>query len=400
MTRILRFIHIPQESILLLGARGTGKSTWLRDQLPDSIHLDMESPSLYRKLMSHPERLPRLIADAPGARSVVIDEIQHSPRLLPLLQRILKEHHTRRFILTTSCTRLFRRAGGASLGNMLAQRTLHPLLAGELRDFDLDHALRFGTLPGAVTASDPARALDAYRQHCVGEVTALGLTRHLGRFSRFLKAMSASHTLRLNIARMARACGTERKVVTAYIGILEDMLLAFRMPVYQGQPQADNTEAGGEPKRATVSRDKLFLFDTGFFRTLASRPEAASSADAELQALAGLVVQQVRAWAAYSPGNAQLYYWRTRAGTEIDTVVHGSTGTVALKVANSHRVGIRDLRALRAFRRDYPHAETAILYRGDECTMDDGTRCLPVADFLRALRPGEQLPLRPRPSVQ
>ena len=394
MELIRRFFNMPRESTLLMGARGSGKSTWVRDQLPDAIYLDMESPALRRNLLAHPDRLRELLADASGSRSVVIDEIQHASRLLPFLQRILKEQPFRRFILTTSSTRMWRRGDDGSLGGRLARHTLHPLLAGELRGFDLDHALRFGTLPGSVTARDPAGTLGAYGRGCVEEVIALGLTRHFGRFSRFLRAISASHTFRLNIARVARDCAAERKVVSSYVGILEDLLLAFRLPVFRGRPQSRDSEPAGRPKRATVARDKLFLFDTGLFRALLPRGGTADPAEVEQQALAGLVAQQIRAWAAYSPGDAKVGYWRTRAGTEIDIVVHGSVGTVGFKVTNSDGVGARELSALRAFRRDYPDAKAAILYRGRKHTEDDGTACLPVADFLRALRPGERPPVR------
>lgn len=394
MKRMRRFINIPQESILLLGARGTGKSTWLRSQLPDSIHLDMESPSLRHNLLAQPESLSELIAGAPESRSVVVEEIQYAPGLLPLLQRFLREPSSRRFILTASSTRMFHRNVDASLGNRLPRRTLHPLLAGEIRGFDLDHALRFGTLPGSVTATDPAGALRAYGQRCVAEVVDRGLTRHLGRFSRFLGAISASHARRLNIARVARNCAAKRKVVATYVNILEDLLLAFRLPVFNERSQFRDSGSDQGPKRATVARQKLFLFETGLFRSLLARGGTADPDTVERRALAGLVVQQIRAWAAYSCGDARLYYWRTRTGTEIDVVVHGSGGTVGLKVTNSDGVGPRDLRALRAFRGDYPDAATAVLYRGPERTLRDGVECLPVADFLRALRPEEPLPLR------
>ena len=399
MELIRRFFNLPQGNVLLLGARGTGKSTWVRNQLPDSIHLDMESPSLRRNLMARPERLNELLADVPGCRSVVVDEIQHAPRLFPFLDRILKEQSPRRFIFTTSCARMFG-SGDAWFNSNLARHTLHPLLAGEFRGFDLDHAMKFGTLPGSVTAGDPAGVLRTWGQRCLAEVISLGRTRHLGRFTRFLRAISASHAHRLNVARVARNCAAERKVVAAYIGILEDLLLAFRMPAFQGRMRYRDPESGGEPKRATVARDKLFLFDTGFFRALLPPGATADPAEVECQALAGLVAQQIRAWAAYSHGDPKLCYWRTRAGTEIDVVVDGSDGTVGFKVTNSDEVGAPELRALRAFRRDYPDAEAAILYRGRERTLEDGTRCLPVAEFLRALRPGERPPVRLQQAVE
>ena len=50
-----------------------------------------------------------------------------------------------------------------------------------------------------------------------------------------------------------------------------------------------------------------------------------------------------------------------------------------------------DLRALRAFREDYPEAQTAVLYRGRERLRIDGVWCLPAQDFLRRMLPDRGL---------
>ena len=73
---------------------------------------------------------------------------------------------------------------------------------------------------------------------------------------------------------MARECEVERKVVAGYVGILEDLLLAFRLPVFRKRA-----------KRATVTRDTLYLFDAGVFRSLRpkgplDRPEETGRAGA------------------------------------------------------------------------------------------------------------------------
>ena len=111
----------------------------------------------------------------------------------------------------------------------------------------------------------------------------------------------------------------------------------------------------------------------------------------EGQALEGLVAQHPRAWAAYSRQTADLYCWRTRAGSEVDFVVYGDSGLRAFEVKNTRNIYPTDLRALRAFRDDYPEAETAVLYRGADRLRIDETWCLPVGDFLRHVGPDRDL---------
>ena len=86
-----------------------------------------------------------------------------------------------------------------------------------------------------------------------------------------------------------------------------------------------------------------------------------------------------------------LHYWRTRAGAEVDFVVYGESGLQAFEVKNARKVHPSDLRALRAFRQDYPAAETAVLYRGSRRLRIDNVWCLPIDDFLRRTTPDRGL---------
>ena len=261
MEFISRFLHVPDQSCFLLGPRGTGKSTWLRDRLPDALYLDLLDPALHRSLSARPERLRDLLAGSPGKATVVIDEIQRVPELLTVVHAVLEGVSPPRFILTGSSARKLRRGGVDLLGGRAVHRTMHPFMAAELPEFDLDRALRIGLLPLVMNAADPPDVLGAYASlYLDEEVRAEGLTRNIGAFTRFLEAISYSHGAQLNVSAVARECEVERKVVAGYVGILEDLLLAFRLPVFRKRA-----------KRATVTHEKIYLFDAGVFRSLRPR---------------------------------------------------------------------------------------------------------------------------------
>ena len=381
MEFLSRFFQVPDRSCFVFGPRGTGKSTWLRKRIPDALFIDLLDPPVHRSLSARPERVRELLAGSPGRETVVIDEIQRVPELLTVVHAVMEEPSPPRFILTGSSARKLRRGGVDLLGGRAVQRTLHPFMAAELPAFDLGNALRVGLVPLVVVAPDPAEVLAGYASlYLDQEVRAEGLTRNIGGFTRFLEAISFSHGAQLNISAIARECEVERKVVAGYVGILEDLLLAFRLPVFRKRA-----------KRATVTHDKLYLFDAGVFRSLRPKGPFDRSEEIDGQALEGLVAQHLRAWIAYSRFDVDLFYWRTRAGAEVDFVVYGEKGLQAFEVKNAARVHSTDLRALRAFRDDYPEAETAVLYRGRERLRIDGVWCLPVADFLRRMRPDRGL---------
>ena len=104
------------------------------------------------------------------------------------------------------------------------------------------------------------------------------------------------------------------------------------------------------------------------------------------------MAQHLRAWLSYSGSSADLYYWRTRAGSEVDFVLYGQDEFWALEVKHSRRVRPLDLRHLKRFREDYPQALTRLAYGGDELLEVDGILCLPVGELLQRIVPGRPLP--------
>jgi len=381
MELIGRFFEVPEQSCFVFGPRGTGKSTWLRDRLPDSLYLDLLAPDLYRSLTARPERLRELLGGSPHVDTVVIDEVQRAPELLTVVHAVMEESAPPRFVLTGSSARKLRRGGIDLLAGRAIQRTLHPFMAAELPSFDLTHALNIGLLPLAMSAPDPQEVLSAYVNLYIDEeVRAEGLTRNVGNFSRFLEAVSFSHASQINLAAVARDCAVERKTVAGYVEILEDLLLAFRLPVFRKRA-----------KRKTVSHDKFYFFDAGVFRSI--RPKGPLDRREEIDggALEGLVAQHLRAWIAYSLGKHELYFWRTQAGSEVDFIVYGEHGFWAVEVKNSAQVDRKELRSLKSFTDDYPEAEALLLYRGNERLRVDDVWCLPAEEFMEELRPDKGL---------
>ena len=60
---------------------------------------------------------------------------------------------------------------------------------------------------------------------------------------------------------------------------------------------------------------------------------------------------------------------------------------MAIEVKRSRNRHSTDLRALRAFREDYPEASACLLYMGKERLAIDGIACIPCENFLRELHP-------------
>ncbi len=260
---------------------------------------------------------------------------------------------------------------------------MHPFMAAELGDrFDLEQHLESGMVPLVLMADVPDRTLRGYIDlYLQQEVKAEGLVRRLDDFSRFLEIASFSRAQVLNVAEIARECVATRNTVESYLGILEDLLISARLPVFRRRA-----------KRALVAHAKFHFFDCGVFRSL--RPTGLLDVREEVAgpALEGLVLQHLRAWVGYGAIDSRIYFWRTRSGSEVDFVLYGASGFHAIEVENSRTVRPRDLRGIRTFGQDYPEASLILLYRGEETLERDGVRCMPVDRFLSRLIPGREFP--------
>jgi predicted AAA+ superfamily ATPase len=378
MESLVRFFRGPEGSFFLFGPRGTGKSTWLRASRQGAIWLDLLDPEAQRLYQARPERLRELIAGHPEASDVVIDEVQKVPALLDVVHGLVESERKLRFVLTGSSARKLRRGDWNLLAGRLLEANLHPFMAAELgKAFNLQRALEIGLVPLVWGAADPVQTLRAYASlYLREEVQAEALVRDVGAFARFLEAISFSHGSLLNLAEVARECQVGRKTVEGYLDIVEDLLLSFRVPVFTKRA-----------RRHLVAHDKFFYFDAGVYRSLRPAGPLDRPEEIEGMALEGLIAQHLRAWVAYRGMGAQLYYWRTKSGSEVDFVVYGSEVFTAIEVKRSCNVHSTDLRALRAFREDYPEASACLLYMGKERLAIDGIPCIPCEDFLRELHP-------------
>ncbi|SRR6266496_2687754 len=382
MEIITRFFKPPALSYFLFGPRGTGKSLWTQLHYPEALRLDLLDPTVFRTYSTHPEQLRELVEGAQSKRPIVIDEVQKIPELLSVVHSLIESKQKRQFILTGSSARKLRRSGVDLMAGRAVLRTLHPYMAAELGPrFDFTRALQSGMVPLVLQASEPTDVLASYSAlYLREEVQMEALVRNIGAFSRFLEAVSFSHSAPINLSNVARDCQVERKTAEGYLDVLEDLLLAYRVPVFTRRA-----------RRELAAHPKLFFFDAGVFRSL--RPHGPLDRPQEIEgaALEGLVAQHLRAWIAYGGEKEKLFYWRTRSGVEVDLVVYGSSAFTAIEIKNSARIRPQDLRGLRSFQEDYPQSQCLFLYRGHERRKIDRIFCLPCAEFLQQLRPNQPL---------
>lgn len=373
MRHIKRLLKAPTQSFFLLGPRGTGKTTWIKDHYTNAVWIDLLLPNEVNFYGARPERLIDVAEGAGDIKTVVIDEIQKVPDLLSVVHHLIEQKKGYQFILTGSSARKLKRSGVDLLAGRALLKFMNPFVAAEMGSaFSLEKALEIGMIPLAWDNPSPKAVLTAYTAlYLKEEIQVEGLVRNIGNFARFLEIMSFSHGALLNLNNIAAECNVSRSTVSNYLQILEDMLLGYTLNVFTKRA-----------KRVLTSHPKFYFFDAGVFQALRPRGPLDRPEEIHGAALEGLIAQHLKAWVDDQQADYELTFWRTRGGSEVDFVLYGKDCFIAVEVKNGEGISRNDLSSLKAFREDYPEAKLFLLYRGQRCLMQEEIHCVPVQEFL------------------
>ena len=362
------------KSFFLFGPRGTGKTTWVKSVFPEAVYIDLLEAELFNDLLANSQRLGNFIPQS-FRDWVIIDEVQKIPELLSEVHRLI-EKYKYKFVLTGSSARKLRQKGHNLLGGRALTYSMHPLTVPELgKDFNLSHSLKYGQLPSVYTEEDPKRYLESYlKTYLEEEVRQEGLTRNLGAFTRFLEAASFSQGSILNISSVARECSVDRKVAENYFAILEDLLIAYRIPIFTRKS-----------KRRLVAHPKFYFFDVGVYRTV--RPTGPLDMPEMIEGVSfeTLFFQELMAVNNTLALGYKIYYWRTSNNMEVDFVLYGEKGLLAFEVKRTGKVVGPMLSGLKSFLRDYPMAKAYFIYGGERRMRDGDIEIVPISDALKKL---------------
>jgi uncharacterized protein len=364
----------PDGSAFLFGARGTGKSTWLADVMPDAVTYDLLDTALALRLASDPSMLAKELAAVDKRRWVVIDEIQKVPALLDEIHRLI-ERERRRFVLSGSSARKLRRGGANLLAGRAIQLDMFPLASSEVGDVPALDRLQFGMLPKAYSSPRPQRFLQAYvLTYLKEEVQAEALTRNIGGFVRFLEVAAIYNGQITNVSNIARDAQVARQTVQGYFDVLVDTLLGSWLHAWK-------------LKRAArlVSHPKFYFFDAGVARALSGRLPYPPSSEELGPIFETYLLHEVRAFLSYTERSYPLFFFRTHDDVEVDLLFESARGMVALELKASSRWRGEFEKGFRRVREELPRVRCIGVYTGERKLEHDGIVVYPFREFLEQL---------------
>jgi len=386
--------------VALTGARQTGKTTLARSLPGRRAYFSLDDLGVLGQARSDPESLL-------AARPVTLDEVQRAPELLlPVKRQVDRSRRPGDFLLTGSANLLLMGKIADSLAGRAVYLELPPFCptewlgrAGGLapldalfeRDFDPhgwpDQAgdwqswlLRGGFAP-ALHAHEQARNLwfAGYVQtYLERDLRQLSAVASLPDFQR-LMALAANRSGRLlNQSELARDAGLPQPTVHRHTNLLETGCLIARIAPYASSPAT-----------GLVKARRIYWSDCGLAAWLAgvrSTEDLRNRLDQGFW-LEQTLYQSLQSWRALDSASRRIWYWRDRAGREVDFVLEQKGVLVALEVKASPRVGPADAAGIDAFRRSL--GRNARLHRG---VVLHGGRARPLGEGIYALPWGWLVP--------
>lgn len=381
-----RLINLPKlNSFFLFGARGTGKSTLLRQHFSgtDALWLDLLDPELESLLSRDPSSLASRWRRS-KTKWIVIDEVQKVPKLLDVVHSMIEKEKVK-FALTGSSARKLKRGQANLLAGRAWSLYLYPLSVFELgQTFELESALKWGTLPGIFSFTeepDKRRFLTSYvNTYLKEEILIEQIVRAIEPFRKFLPVAAHSHGRPMSFSKVGRDAGIDPKSVERYFSILEDTLVGSYLDSFHTSVR----------KRQKLS-PKFYFFDVGVQRALAETldvlPVPRTSYYGEM--FESFLISEIMRMNSYLDSPYKLSYLQTHDGLEVDLILEKAGKVVALvEIKSSTHVESVDLQSLRRLKGDFPKARRMCLCQQTAGAIgEEGIEILPWLEGIRELFP-------------
>ena len=354
LEQAIRRVIARNKSVLLFGARQTGKTT-LISRFKAHLVVTLVRPDVRQRYEKSPQLLAGEVeALSPPAKSkrplVVVDEVQKVPALLDVVQDIIDRGRAN-FVLTGSSARKLRRGAAVNLlPGRVATFKLDPFSLREVPVKDVHERLLYGSLPGMLAVpdtSDRETDLESYvTTYLEEEVRAEALVRQVGDFARFLELAASESGHIVNLRKLSQEIGVSHTTIGAYYRILEDCLIAERV-----EPLTHS-----KTRKKLTKSEKYLFFDLGV-RRLAAREGTKPSRETTGRLFEQFVGLELVRCAHASRHAFTVRFWRDPDGPEVDWVIdhNGVYTPVEVKWTSTPRPG--DIRHLEIFLAEYPTAK-------------------------------------------
>lgn len=336
------------KSILLLGPRQTGKTTFVREELSPDLELSFVSAATRLRYEKSPELLEleitAYVEKSEKKPLIFIDEVQKIPSIMDSVQYIIDKKQAA-FILSGSSARQLKH--GKKI-NLLPGRVvlfvMQPFTFNEMAPLrrSLDDILLYGALPAIACQNDTENKeidLGSYvTSYLEEEIRAEAVVRNVGHFAKFLQFAAIESGQQIHYSKLSQNIGVAATTIAAYFQVLVDCLIAIRIePI-----------TSSKTKRRLIKSSRYLFFDLGIRRLCANE-----GTQLPMNSIGHLFEQfiglELHSYAQMHMPPMQLKYWRDSAGPEVDYVLESGSTYIPVEVKYSEHPKEKDIRHLEKF---------------------------------------------------
>jgi len=362
--------------VTVLGPRQAGKTTLVRQALPEYEYVSLEDPDLREQAIEDPRQFLRNYSNR-----VIFDEVQRAPKILSYLQGIVdeKSQDYGQFVLTGSQQFDLKREIEQSLAGRTAILTMLPLSCSELKQGDKS-ILSFGetayrgTMPRLFAdevrvSTYYANYLKTYVERDVSEF--LNIRDHL-LFRKFMKLLAGRVGQLVDFTSLANDTGVSRNTVSEWVSILEASFIIYRLPPY--------FENFG---KRVIKSPKCYFLETGLLCYLLGIQNAQQ---VERDPLVGsifenFVVTESLKGKANQGEDLNLYFFRDSNGNEIDMIDEYDRRLRGFEIKSSETYHKEFSKSLLRFEQSaQPFKKKYVIYSGESRTMANDIEAIHFAE--------------------
>jgi predicted AAA+ superfamily ATPase len=313
-------------AVVLTGPRRAGKTTLLREMLPDASYVLLEDPDIQSRIKVDARSLLEALKPP-----VILDEIQNAPQLFNYVRTIIDQNPRRmgQWFFTGSQELPLMKGVTESMAGRAAILELLPMSIAESPKVDVF----LGGYPEVLARPrDRELRLNSYLQtYLERDVRLITNVRDLPTFRTFLTLLATRHGQVLNRSDLAAPLGVSVPTIEQWLRILEATNQILRVP-----PYFENVG------KRLIKAPKVYWLDSGMACYLLSVPSVADLDKSPFLGplYEGFIAGEICKWQVNRGRRKELYYFRDRVGLEVDFVMPGPNGEVWLIEAKATRTPV------------------------------------------------------------
>ncbi len=369
--------HLEEKSILLLGPRRTGKSSFIQKQVKPDLYFNLLETETFSRFAYDPGLLKKEIT--PAHRLICIDEIQKLPNLMDEVHSLIENNKKLRFVLTGSSAKNLKKSHTSLMAGRARQIHFLPFNYNEVRNhhFDLKKFLLYGGLPDTYLSKNPWEELKDYSGiYLTEEIQSSAFVRKIENYARFLEFAALSSGQLLNFESLASDAFIPARTIKDYYQLLEETMIGYNLKSFRKKGS-----------RKEVSTSKFYFFDMGVLNAFIKRKILTEKSKDFGDLFEHFIFLELKAYQLLNRGDWELEFWRTHRQDEVDFIL--GKGEVIIEVKSSSGIKSEYFNGLKKFKKENSCRRVLLVSQAPQRKTIEGIEIYPWKDFLEELWAGE-----------